>query len=254
MLADWLNENAEHFEHHPFSQIVPMLREMLSDGVIDDQERAELLQFCERVTTTDQRFDVATSDMQRLQGIIGGIAADGAVTESELRGLLNWMAPQRHLRTVWPFDEMQSLATSALADGVVNEENERTLVLYFNEFLSSVGGRAIDIPDSWEKLTIQGICSVAPEITFPDRKFSFTGKSERAPRKEIAEIVTKLGGVFLPRPTNDCSYLIIGAKGNTAWAYACYGRKVEKAVDVRRCGFPLLIVHENDFWTSVDDA
>ena len=48
-------------------------------------------------------------------------------------------------------------------------------------------------------------------------------------------------------------YLIIGADGNPCWAYACYGRKVEKAVDLRKTGSRLLLVHENDFHDAVAD-
>lgn len=36
-------------------------------------------------------------------------------------------------------------------------------------------------------------------------------------------------------------------KGNPCWAYACYGRKIEKAMELRKKGAQILIVHEADF-------
>ena len=56
---------------------------------------------------------------------------------------------------------------------------------------------------------------------------------------------------FQKNPTKQTDFLIIGADGNPCWAYACYGRKVEKAVHLRKQGSRLLIVHENDFWDAV---
>ncbi len=47
--------------------------------------------------------------------------------------------------------------------------------------------------------------------------------------------------------------VIIGANGNPTWAYACYGRKIEAAIRLRRIGHPLLIVHEIDFWDATID-
>lgn len=34
-----------------------------------------------------------------------------------------------------------------------------------------------------------------------------------------------------------------------SWAFSCYGRKVEKAVQLRKDGSQVIIVHENDFGT-----
>ena len=53
------------------------------------------------------------------------------------------------------------------------------------------------------------------------------------------------------RKTN---YLIVGNAGNPCWAYACYGRKIEEAVALRKEGAQVTIVNETDFWDAVDDA
>jgi hypothetical protein len=48
-------------------------------------------------------------------------------------------------------------------------------------------------------------------------------------------------------------YLIIGADGNPCWAYACYGRKVEMAVQLRKQGSRLQLIHEHDFHDAIAD-
>lgn len=66
-------------------------------------------------------------------------------------------------------------------------------------------------------------------------------------------MVTKLGGEVSENMTSKTDFLIIGAEGNPCWAYACYGRKVERAVELRKSGANVLIVHENDFHDAVAD-
>lgn len=50
--------------------------------------------------------------MQRLHALVGAIAADGEVTEEELRGLSTWLAEHDHLKMCWPYDEIDSIVTS----------------------------------------------------------------------------------------------------------------------------------------------
>ena len=45
----------------------------------------------------------------------------------------------------------------------------------------------------------------------------------------------------------------LGLTPSHCWAFSCFGRKVEKAVDIRKSGGTILIVHESDFWDTVAD-
>lgn len=56
---------------------------------------------------------------------------------------------------------------------------------------------------------------------------------------------------YLDNVVHELDYLIIGADANRAWAYSCFGRKVEKAIELRKRGHKLLIVHEVDFWDAL---
>lgn len=67
-------------------------------------------------------------------------------------------------------------------------------------------------------------------------------------------MVSSLGGKSVSSVSQKLNYLVIGAEGNQCWAYACYGRKVEKAVELRKQGARLLIVHENDFHDAIADV
>ena len=66
-------------------------------------------------------------------------------------------------------------------------------------------------------------------------------------------IITSLGGKFNPNITNKTRYLVVGNDGNPCWAFSCYGRKIEDAVNRRKSGQNLSIINEVDFWDIVDD-
>ena len=59
------------------------------------------------------------------------------------------------------------------------------------------------------------------------------------------------GGIFKDSVVKNTDFLIVGDEGNPCWAFSCYGRKVEKAIELRKSGSKIQIVHENDFWDCV---
>ena len=79
--------------------------------------------------------------------------------------------------------------------------------------------------------------------------FCFTGVSVKYSRNDFLALVAKLGGRGVTSMSPKVNYLVIAAEGNPCWAYSCYGRKVEKAVQLRKSGIRVVVVHENDGFT-----
>lgn len=249
----WLDDHRDVQRKHPFNELVPVVAEAIADGVLNEEERRDILWLCERLCST-KYFDQITADLQRLHAIIGGIAADGRITEEELEGLSDWLEEHEHLRRCWPYDEVDSLVTAVLADHRIDAEEHKMLMSFFSEFVAILDDRTITTPVFSEENTISGVCAVSPEIVFEGSVFCFTGASSVYTRSDFVEVVQGLGGEATSSVSKKINYLIIGAEGNPCWAYACYGRKVEKAVQLRKQGFPLLIVHENDLHDAVSDG
>ena len=143
-----------------------------------------------------------------------------------------------------------------LADGKITEDERNQLMALFSNFLdftSSFNLTRADFDDLREKYSIPGICAACPDISFEGKLFCFTGESLRAKRAEIADVIADLGGTLRSSVSAKTDYLIVGNSGNPCWAYACYGRKIEEAVTLRRAGAKVVIVNETDFWDTVDD-
>lgn len=247
----WLEQHADLEHVHPFKELVPLVRASVSDGQLTEEEREDIVWLCRRLSS-DECFDQVTVDLQRLHAVLGGIVSDGKVTEDELRGLSDWLQEHEHLRRCWPYDEIDALITGVMTDKVIDAEEQKLLMRFFGEFTALLDDRTITSPVVAVEGSVQGLCAVCPEITFQEQTFCFTGASTRYPRKELSKIVQHLGGSVVSAPSGKLSYLVIGAEGNPAWAYACYGRKVELAVQLRKAGAQLLIVHEHDFHDAVE--
>lgn len=249
----WLDEHADVRDRHPYNELIPVVQAAVADGVLAQDEHDDIIWLCERLRSTEY-FDQTTADLQRLHAILGGIVSDGQVSEDELRGLSAWLQDHEHLKTCWPYDEIDSLIVGVMKDQKIDPEEQTLLKAFFSEFTAVMDDRTITSPVVLEGANIVGLCAVCPEIEFSSSTFCFTGASSRYTRKELAGTVERLGGSFAPNVTKSVRYLIIGADGNPCWAYACYGRKVEKAVELRKSGVRVLLIHENDFHDAVADA
>jgi NAD-dependent DNA ligase len=76
---------------------------------------------------------------------------------------------------------------------------------------------------------------------------------QRGNRDVLKERITQLGGIPTDSVSKKTDYLIVGDNGNPAWAFSCYGRKVEKALQMRKEGHTIVMIHEFDFFYIVDD-
>lgn len=255
-LTHWCSLHAHLRNKNPFSELLPVIENALEDGVIDAEEREDILWLCSNFEADCQYYDVITSATQYLNGLIHGIMADGKLTDKEIVALNQWLTDNDYLQGTYPFDEILSLTSAMLADHKISPDERDTLMAFFSNFIDFRDSYNLMEPDFKklrEQYSVQGICAFCPEIEFEDKVFCFTGASYKATRAELADIVSTHGGLLRDGVSRKTNYLIVGNDGNPCWAYSCYGRKIEEAINLRREGFKLQIVNETDFWDAVSD-
>lgn len=248
----WLDEHRELADRHPFNELMPVVSAAIADGVLTGEERDDIVWLCRRLVAPEY-FDEATAVMQTLHAVLGGIAADGVITVAELSGLREWLSKYELLAGCWPYDEASALVTSVLRDGKIDEAEHKQLMDLFTEFTAILDNRSITSPVMNSERGLVGVCAVCPEVVITGKVYCFTGASTRMTRADLALVVQKHGGTFIDTMRKTVDYLVIGADGNPTWSYACYGRKVEQAVQLRRQGQRLIILHEHDFHDAVAD-
>ena len=257
-LSDWCDGLRKFAGRHPFNEIIPKVKEALADGVLSPEELLDLQWVCSNITRESPYFDSVTADIQKLQGMVHGITADGKIEKEELDRLQDWLSENEHLNGCYPYDELNTVVGSVLKDGKIDEQEHENLLKFFNSFVSFSTAKQVrqlgKSRPSKKELTLPAICSSCPTIKFPNHYFCFTGFSNKGLRSDFAIAVTELKGVYVDKVDGGLHYLVVGAMANPAWAFCCYGRKVEAAMNLRKAGRSLLIVHENDFWDSYEDV
>lgn len=256
-LAHWCELHAHLRDRHPFSEILPVVEHAYEDGVVTEDEAKDILWLCNNFVDDSSYYDMVTSSIQFLAGMLHGLLADGELSDREIATLKAWIDANDFLAGTYPFDEINSLLHVVLEDKKITADEREKLMAFFGnviDFTASYNLSEKDFSQLREKYSIGGICAVCPEITFEGKLFCFTGESYRAKRAEIVETIARLGGKARSSVSAKTDYLVVGNAGNPCWAYACYGRKIEEAVNLRKEGASVVIVNETDFWDAVDDA
>jgi len=255
-LVNWCALHAHLYDRHPFSEILPVIKQSLEDGKIDPEEQANILWLCSNFVDDSKYYDLATSSIQFLNGMVHGIMADGILSDTEIHALKVWLDANEFLQGTYPYDELQVFVYEILKDGVITEDERNALVAFMSnliEFKDSANLVEADYEGLRKKYSVGGICAMCPELVFPRSTFCFTGKFYRGQRAEITAEVEQLGGIVRTAVSGSTDYLVVGNAGNPCWVYACYGRKIEEAMLLRRNGGKVQIVNETDFWDAVED-
>lgn len=71
-------------------------------------------------------------------------------------------------------------------------------------------------------------------IEYQRREFCFTGKFNSGTKEECWEKVTEKGGLISKSVNLRTDYLIVGGERRREWAHENYGRKIERALEIRK--------------------
>jgi len=252
-IAAWVLEHDVVRARSPFCEVLPYLEEAVESGEMIEDVCEDVLWVCQQLGTDNQYFGAVASDLQRLKGVVAGIAVDGEITAAELQGLEAWLANHGELETSWPYDELSGLVRRVLADGRIDADEHKALVRFFEEVSSVVGEAGPKAKDAMAEAptTIDGICAANPKIHFEGRVFCFTGECSLAKRTDWQRAIRTRGGRAVRTVSDGVDYLVVGAGSDPCWKTACYGRRVEQATKLRRQGHPILVIREADLQRAV---
>lgn len=250
----WVNEYNYLIDKNPFNEFMNLINETLSNRIELSETIEDLFWLCQKYEGDNYYYNALTSDLQVLQGICHGILADGIINEKEIIDLSNWLDENEHLNTYYPYDEIRSLILSILSDKKIDDEEKLVLQAYFNQFIKLQDNEtAKQIEKEIENIKIEGLCTSEPNVEFKGKIFCITGVLKRSSREMLQMDIQKLGGITTQNISRKTDYLIVGDNGNPAWAFSCYGRKVEKAISLRKEGHTIMLIHEFDFADIIDD-
>lgn len=190
--------------------------------------------------------------IDQLTGLCHGILADGIVTDAEARTFRAWVHELHTQSPAWPLDVLAQRCNKIFADGIVTEEERADLA----DIMRQLTGATDHIPDTGKMVTPSTelpLDTPPPAITFAGKEFVVTGKFIHGARSAVHDAIATRGGLIGDNPRHSTDYLVIGALASTAWAHTSYGRKIERAVELRANGAALRIVSEEHWQTSLNN-
>ncbi len=256
-LIHWCELHSHLRNRHPFSEILPVVEAACEDNVLTEDESKDILWLCGNFVDDAGYYDQITSSIQFLAGLIHGVMADGTLLDTEIKAIRSWIQTNDYLAGVYPYDEINSLLSVILEDKVITSDERDQLMAFFSnliEFQDSLNLNANEFESLRNRCKISGICATCPTIHFTNHTFCFTGEFQRGKRSDLERTVSELGGMCRSSVSKKTNYLVVGNLGNPCWAFACYGRKIEEAMALRKEGHSVIIVNETDFWDAADDV
>lgn len=253
-LKKWVASHKELINRNPFTEFMNIIENTISNKIPPKETIEDLFWLCQKYENDNYYYNTVTSDLQILHGLCHGILADGVINEEEIYTLNKWLSENEHLSSYYPYDEIRSMILSIISDNKIEEEEILVLKAYFNQFINLRDSKTSEqIKVETSDIKISGHCTSNPDVVFENKSFCITGVLKRGNREDLQRDIIKLGGIPTNTITKKTDYLIIGDNGNPAWAFACYGRKVEKALSLRKEGHTIVLIHEFDFSDIIDD-
>lgn len=248
----WASEHYDLINRNPFREFMLLIDNTVANDIPPKETIQDLYWLCQKYEHGSIYYNGITSDLQQLQGIFHGILSDGDLNDTEIFKLHEWLSENEHLNSYYPYDEIRSIVLSVVSDKKIDEEERMILMAFIKQFVELSNN---DVKESIEKATadinISGICAIDPEISFQNKTFCITGIISRGTRSELQNAIKEKGGIPVNSISKKTDYLIIGDTSNACWSYACYGRKVEKALDLRKSGHTIILVHEFDVFDAI---
>lgn len=175
--------------------------------------------------------EVCDRKIDELIGICRGIIADNATNMQEAQFLLKWIEANSQVAEHYPFNILYNRISEMLKDGILDNEEQKELMETMAEL---TGGDIIcDDADIDSMSSTLPLCKPSPSIVIEGASFVFTGIFTTGPRKQLSELVIELGGIIHDGVKKDTDFLVIGDIGSQDWAHSSFGRKIEKAIELR---------------------
>jgi hypothetical protein len=183
--------------------------------------------------------------IDQLSGICTGILADGVVTEAEARFFADWVRKFAPFEPVWPFTDVLARVERIFADGRCDDDEREEL----KGVMEALCGHTSDAkPDETYSTTLPLDSPLPDPVVFPNHVFTITGKFAFGTRRKVMEAIEARGGTPSDStPTHESHYLVIGIFASRDWANTNYGRKIERAVELRESHSGIAIISE-DHW------
>ena len=191
-------------------------------------------------------FKEHTSDVQRLHGVLAGLACDSDYTDEEVLALNAWLERHNYLKDDPIYKDVIIALNHVRILNRVSTDTKEVLRLTLTKYiqLNNFGLPQITVTSTEENKNPDFYHG---NVEIFGKTICLTGASARYTKAEWKQVIESKSGIFKDDLTKTADYLVICNKGNPHWAHMSYGRKFEQALKWQKDGANIRILTEDDF-------
>lgn len=181
-----------------------------------------------------------TRSTQVLTGIITGIVADGQLHDMEIQMLNTWLSKNQEVATIWPGSAVARHLREVLADGVITADEKAYLLTSLQQLIGTEFAETGSVSTDTDGLPFDHDA----EVRFAASGICLTGEFLYGTRAACEKLSEKAGAVPMGSVSKKVAYLIIGTHASPNWVNTSYGRKIQKAMELKEAGHLIAIIPE----------
>lgn len=245
-LDTWLRSQKHLRDDPDCIDLLDLVTDILKDGKIDADELEDLTNLISdiieyKVVTNEKDSDLVNECL----GIISGIAADDILKDEEVTYLMGWLDNNEDLFDTYPISAVVEALLPFTKRQITAKDAAELL-----EFFKQITGNQFMQTGSTDVHPLHFVAIEPEGFSHDGLRICFTGTFDKGSRKEVEAIAQALGASTKKDVSKSIDCLIIGTQVSPDWISTSYGRKIQKAIELRDSGHPLVIMTEK-YWAGL---
>ncbi len=240
-LDAWLQSQEHLCEDEDVLAILGQVGEIREDGVISPEELRGMQTSIEAIVShKDSETPESVGHIEELLGFLSGTASDGVLNDQEITAMSSWLERNAPVKEVWPASVIVLRLAIILEDGIITDEERHDLLVTVRQVTGTdtdeSGLRYEASTEVWED-PVDGL-ELAGAV------LCLTGDFVSGDRDSVDTMLRCRGAETNSSVNKSVNYLVIGTLASRDWLYTAHGRKIEKALLLKREGCDIKIITE----------
>jgi len=220
------------------------VKHVLESGEITNAEKSDLHQLIKDILKYGPEIDSAEeSRINQFIGLLKGICSDGHIVKSEIDRVERWVRSNEDLSGMFPIKPINDRLLHALQDDQLSDDELSELSLLITEIAGDKFTQSGDVDGCIGDF----FCDNVKDYNLTNKTICFTGKFLSGTRRQCEFNAHRLGAQPKSTVTNDLDVLVIGTVTSRDWRFQNFGRKVERAMELRASNGKPLILSEKQW-------
>lgn len=239
-LDAWLKSQQYLVEDPDVVKILKLVGDILEDGQISPQELQDMQRSIEDILSNRESSQPGVGQIEELVGFLTGVASDGVLNDQEVEALSSWLDVNESVKDTWPASVIVNRLNNVLEDGIITEEECQDLLQTVNQ----ITGNSSEGDDIGYESSTEVWEDKVDTLEIAGKTFCLTGEFVSGDRDTVDTMLRLRGAETSPNVNKNVDYLVIGTLASRDWLYTSHGRKIEKALLLKREGAGVTIITE----------